>query len=94
MSKNFSTRIGATVAAGTFIAMCFAGPATAAKPAEQGCLGDFMSSGAQAFGNGFGQQISFFAGNHSPLDVSFGVAVQNLQAGTAPLFPGACNTPE
>jgi hypothetical protein len=71
----------------------FAAPAQAAEPVEQACLGEFLSDGAQAFGEGFGQTIASFAENpeQAGLD-NFGEAIQNLQAGTAPLFPDACNT--
>ena len=94
MSKHLTTRVGAAVAAGAFVAVCFAGSASAAKPAEQGCLGDFFSANAQAFGRGVGQQVSLFAGPESPLPFNYGQAIQNLQAGTAPLFPLVCNSPE
>jgi hypothetical protein len=96
MRKHLSARIGATVAAGTFMAVCFAAPASAGKPAEQGCLGDYFSGQAQQFGSGFGEQVSFLARYGSdflPIR-NLGDGIQNLQAGQAPAFPDVCNTPE
>lgn len=69
----------------------FAAPAQAAEPAEQACLGEFLSTSAQAFGRGFGQSVSQFAQN-PPLGGNYGDAIQRLQAGEAPLFPGVCNS--
>jgi hypothetical protein len=91
------TRVVAAIAAGVFgvvgFVVGFAAPAQAAEPVEQACLGEFLSAGAQAFGVGFGQTIGSFAQNpeQAGLD-NLGEGIQNLQAGTAPLFPDACNT--
>ena len=94
MKNHVSTRVGAAVAAGAFMAVSFAGSASAEKPAEQACLGEFFSGAAQALGSGFGQQVAFFAGPESPVPFNYGQAVQNLQAGAAPLFPFVCNPPQ
>ena len=94
MKNHWSTRVGAAVAAGAVIAVSFAGSASAKKPAEQACLGEFFSGAAQALGSGFGQQVALFAGPESPLLFNYGQAVQNLQAGTAPRFPFVCVPPE
>ena len=94
MKNHLSTRVGGAVAAGAFMAVFLAGPASAAKPAEQACLGEFFSGAGQALGSGFGQQVAFFAGPESPLPFNYGQAVENLQAGAAPLFPFVCNPPE
>lgn len=84
-------RVVAVIAAGICGTVGFATPAQAAKPAEQACLGEFFSFSAQSFGVGFGQTVATFAQTPAPGLKNFGEGIQNLQAGTAPLFPLVCN---
>jgi hypothetical protein len=71
------------------------GSAEAATPTDPPCLGEGFSAFASNFGSGFGQQISTLASNPElmPLADNFGEAIQNLQAGTAVLFP-VCPPPD
>jgi len=67
-----------------------AAPTQAAKPAEQACLGEFLSTAAQDLGGEFGQIVADFAQN--PVLGNFGDGIQRLQAGEAPLFPDVCTS--
>ena len=81
------------VAAGLIAAV--AGPASAATPANQACVGQSLSALAsnQPAPGAFGHAVSGFAQRPNTVHPGLGDGIQALQAGAIPdtLIPNTCN---
>jgi hypothetical protein len=75
-------RVGLAVAMASALALVGGESATAAEPAEPGCVGEFISGEASAEDSSFSLQIRFFAKNPELFDLAnLGEGIQLLQAG-------------
>lgn len=94
MNKHLAARIAGALATGVVVAVTLVGSADAAQPAEQACLGEWLSGEASMFGGDFGQELSVFArfGSQFLPIRNLGDGIQNLQAGTAAAFPEVCSS--
>ena len=71
----------------------FGGVASAAQPAEKGCLGETISHHAKAGGNGWGQAISYDARTDTYWGDTSGMGdeVQWVQGGNPSPLPNSCS---
>ena len=82
-SATLNRRVGLSVAVASALALVVGGDAaSAARPAEPGCVGEFISGAASAEDSDFSLRIRFFAQNPELFDLaSLGEGIQLLQAG-------------